>query len=107
MSEGCKIHSITRGILPVTFHQVLGRDFCSVADLRQLLHRLEDARHTFGKDSNYFEMLNQSSTKTSIMKKQMELNKEMMSKFTTVVSGNALQSSSKPPTPPHSRRPFV
>ncbi|CAL8133287.1 unnamed protein product [Orchesella dallaii] len=52
-------------------------------------------------------MLNQSTTMTSAMEKQMESIKDMMSKLTTVVSVNALQSSSKPPTPPPSRRPFA
>ncbi|CAL8136015.1 unnamed protein product [Orchesella dallaii] len=51
-------------------NQVMAGDFRSINDLRQHLHRLEDARHNFGEDLPYFEMLNQSSTKTSAIEKR-------------------------------------
>ncbi|CAL8069039.1 unnamed protein product [Orchesella dallaii] len=82
----------------------------SVNDLRQHVHRLDDA-HTFREDSPYFkgfsrntrysyEMLNQSSTKTSAMESQMKSLQDMMTKLTTVVSVNAVQTSTTPRSPP-------
>ncbi|CAL8114478.1 unnamed protein product [Orchesella dallaii] len=100
MTEARKIHYVTKGLLPVLFYQVMARDFRSVNDLRQHLHRLEDARHTFGEDSPYFEMINQSSTKTSAMETQMKSLQDMMTKLTTVVSVNAVQAATTPRPPP-------
>jgi len=96
MKESRKIHYITRGLLPVLFHQIMAKDFKSVAELRQHLHRLEDARHTFGEDSPYFQMLDQSSKKTNELTQEMQTLKSLMQQLNTTVAVHAIQPNMTP-----------
>ncbi|CAL8148954.1 unnamed protein product [Orchesella dallaii] len=89
MKESRKIHYIIRGLLPVLFHQIMAKDFKTVTELRQHLHRLEDARHTFGEDSPYFQMIDQSSKKTNQLSQEMQELKTLMTNFNTTVAGRS------------------
>jgi len=71
MPESRKIHFVIRGLQPIYFHQVMAREFPSVDTLRTQLHRLEDAKHIFGKDIPYFDMAKQLSTEINEVKNEL------------------------------------